>query len=163
MLYIVFGLPGTGKTYFSKQLAQERGAIYLSTDVIRSELNLTDDYSEEAKAKVYDRLEEKMSVQFMIGHTVVLDGTFHKQSNRARFRERAQSMGKDVYFIEMTTGEDCIRKRLEKKRPYSQANFDVYLQLKKAFEPMKEPHLILKSDDLDNEDMLNKVNTLLHE
>ncbi len=85
MIIMVFGLPGSGKSYFSRHLQQETGAGYFNTDMIREELNLKGIYSEKAKQLVYDKLVEKASEQLDKGLDVIVDGTFHKQKRRDLF------------------------------------------------------------------------------
>jgi len=36
MIIIVFGLPGSGKSYFASKLAERINARYINSDVIRS-------------------------------------------------------------------------------------------------------------------------------
>ena len=37
MILIIFGLPGTGKSYLSEQMAEKTEAVWLNTDKIRKE------------------------------------------------------------------------------------------------------------------------------
>jgi predicted kinase len=35
MIVLVYGLPGTGKTFFARHFAKETGAVHLNTDLVR--------------------------------------------------------------------------------------------------------------------------------
>lgn len=58
-LVLVVGLPGTGKSTFSRALAAELGARHLNSDVIRVETGLRGKYTPEDKAKVYEELRKR--------------------------------------------------------------------------------------------------------
>ena len=96
--------------------------------------------------------------------TVVLDGTFYKNSLRKKFEEAAAKYNEDIIYMEVIAEEDIIKERLSKPRQYSEADFEVYLKLKSTAEPMTKNHLVLKSSGNNIESMLSQalhyINTL---
>lgn len=151
---MVLGLPGSGKSYFSSRLAQKINAEYLNSDKIRKDLFPVRTYSESEKNAVYKALLEKMQEATDKGKDVVVDATFYKNEIRDKF---ISNIKEKVNFIEVWADEEIIRKRLKKKRRYSEADFQVYEFIKQQWEPLKHPHLKLKSTNDNINDMLQKA------
>jgi predicted kinase len=151
---MVFGLPGSGKSYFAKRVAQMLSAKYISSDWVRKEISNAPDYSFEAKAMVYDELLRRAVEAVEHGKAVVADATFYTNDLRQKFINHAQK-ATDVFLIEIFAEEDIIKKRLEQKREDSDADFSVYKAVKKAWEPFDtDKHLVLKSTNDNITDML---------
>jgi predicted kinase len=154
MIILVFGLPGSGKTFFSRHLKNGINACHLNTDIVRHEMNKGGQYDAKTKLEVYNRLMDKVAEKLNNGWNVIIDGTFHNQDRRKEIAEFASENGHDIYFIEIRASEQNIKKRLEKKREYSEADYEVYLQIKKEFDPYPEPHLVLWSDSQNIDEMV---------
>lgn len=162
MLILVYGLPGTGKSYFSRKLKNILSANYLNTDVIREEIGKKGDYSEESKQLVYNKLYNETRNFLDKGEDLIIDGTFHKKERRTRLREIADETGHKFYSILMKADEDTIRKRLQKERKYSEAGFEVYEKIKAEFDEVTEGPLVLWSDRESIDEMLRKVKKFLY-
>jgi predicted kinase len=154
MIVIVFGLPGSGKSYFAEQLAKIMDADYVNSDRIRRELFLERTYSEKEKFKVYEAMLSKMQDAIDSEKDIVLDATFYKNAMRQLFVKNAT--GK-VFFIEVWANDEVIKERLKKSRPYSEADFEVYKLVAKQWEPFEENHLKLKSTNDNIDAMLQKA------
>jgi predicted kinase len=162
MIIVVYGLPGTGKSWLSRRLAREFHAIHLNTDIVRDELGKKGDYSQASRYQVYDHLLELAGERLKQGHNVILDGTFHKKEKRAAIREIAGKLGKDLFSLEMKASEKTIAGRLEKRRDHSEADFDVYLKLKGESDYAEEDRLILFSDAETEEEMITRVKDYIY-
>ena len=156
MIIIIFGLPGSGKSYFASRLAMQLGATYVNSDELRMEMVADRTYTENEKNMVYDAMLKAMSEAVAAGKPIVLDATFYKKSIRKRFEHKARHMGQRIIYIEVTAPEDIIEDRLKIPRTYSEADFDVYLKIRKVAEPLKADHLILESSN-------NNIVSMLHE
>lgn len=156
MIIIVFGLPGSGKSFFASQLARKLNAGYINSDELRRELFTVRTYTEQEKMDVYERMREKMNNAIQHHVTLVLDGTFYRESIRKTFRGDVPDKN-DLWFIEVTASEPVIRTRLAKPRLFSEADFEVYKKIKSQWEPMKEDHLVIKSTNSNIEEMLKKA------
>jgi predicted kinase len=153
MIIVVFGLPGTGKSFFARQLQKKLNASYFNTDIIRDELGRKGHYDKNSKKLIYERLAEKTSEEVVKGAGVIIDGTFHKRELRDDFRQIAAKLDQKIYLVEVKASEQTVKKRLNEKREYSEADYKVYRQIKSEFEPEEEPHLILWTD----RDDINKL------
>jgi predicted kinase len=161
MIVIVFGLPGSGKSFFASRLAGIINADYINSDRIRKEMFKKRTYSEQEKAAVYHAMLEKMKEAIHQSRNLVLDATFHKSETRKPFIEEPE--GKEsIFVIEVIADENITRKRLKKNRPDSEADFEVYKLIKQQYEPLNKKHLLLESTDENIDDMLQKAAAYLH-
>lgn len=104
MLVAVGGLSGTGKSVLAKTLAPfispEPGAILLRTDVIRKQLFgvqetarlPTEAYDPGAGNRVYDAMMRRAARIVSHGYSVVLDGVFAREGERAAVAALANTM-----------------------------------------------------------------------
>jgi predicted kinase len=155
MVIIVFGLPGSGKSYFASALANRIGALYLSSDKIRKELFAVRTYKDDEKEKVYQEI-LKQTVKGTAKNDVVVDATFCSAHWRDIFKERI-TPGHQLKWIEIKAAEELVRKRLSKPRLESDADFSIYRKLRDKWEPMNEHHLILESDNENFEAMISEA------
>lgn len=142
----VFGLPGSGKSYFASRLAARMKAEYLSSDELRKILFPNPTYSPEEKANLYDHLLRRMQRAYRDDRSVVVDATFYKAALRNRFAGAIVELGGHLQFIEVQADEETTRERVSKPREDSDADYAVYLKLKGQFEPLDQDHLVLRSD-----------------
>lgn len=161
MIVIVFGLPGSGKSYFASRLADRIHSGYVNSDRVRKELFEKREYTDQEKKVVYREMLKEMNRAVEQKHDLVLDATFHKKETRDLFIKEAE--GKEtVFFIEVQADEAVIKERLKKARPYSEADYDVYRMISQKNEPLSEPHLILQSTNDNIAEMLEKAVTTLN-
>lgn len=155
MIIIVFGLPGSGKSYFASRLAKKLGARYVNSDVIRNQLFVVKEYSQAEKKKVYSEMVREMKKAIQQNGNIVLDATFYKKSVRKKFSVAVKEFGQSIIFIEVWADQKVIIERLSRKRRHSDADYSVHLYIKEVFEPMKREHLILQSTQINIDEMLD--------
>ena len=156
MVVIVFGLPGSGKSYFASRLAKKIQADYINSDRIRKEMFKKRTYSKEEKEAVYLKMLDTMKEDVDQNRNVILDATFHKKETRQPFIKEMEKKG-GVYFIEIIAAESITRERLKRKRRYSEADFKVYKIISSQNEPLKKSHLVLQSTNSNIKEMLEKA------
>lgn len=156
MVVIVFGLPGSGKSYFASRLAKKIQADYINSDRIRKEMFKKRTYSKEEKEAVYLKMLDTMKEDVDQNRNVILDATFHKKETRQPFIKEMEKKG-GVYFIEIIAAESITRERLKRKRRYSEADFKVYKIISSQNEPLKKIHLVLQSTNSNIKEMLEKA------
>lgn len=156
MIVVVFGLPGSGKSYFASRLAEEISANYINSDQLRMEMFKTRTYSASEKAAVYNAMLLKMTEAAKGKKDLILDATFHEDETRKQIIKEAEGKSK-IIFIEVWANENITRERLQRERPYSEADFNVYKYIQRNWEPMTKSHLVLESTDGNIEEMLEKA------
>ena len=154
MIVVVFGLPGSGKSYFAERLAKKLDSRYVNSDRLRRKMFPTRSYSEREKAMVYSAMLDDMEKSIANKEKLVLDATFHSQASRKPFIDKA---AEGIVFIEVQADEQIIKHRLQKTRQYSEADFEIYKLIKGAWEPLEVPHLILKSTNDNIDSMLQQA------
>ncbi len=76
----------------------------------------------------------------------VIDGTFYKESLRIKVKRIADKFNAVFLLIMITCPEDLIKERFQirekrEARTLSDADYDIYLQLKQRFQPTKLSHI----------------------
>jgi len=145
MIIMVFGLPGSGKSYFAERLVKVYKAAYLSSDRVRKEISNDPEYSEDQKLRIYESMLSRIENLCKENAFVVLDATFYKKSIRQQFIEKADLIYQQLVFIEVQASEGIIYDRVSRPRDRSDADFEVYKTIKRQFEPLEESHLVLQS------------------
>ena len=161
MIVIVFGLPGSGKSYFAAHLANKINADYINSDKVRRAMFDTRTYSINEKLSVYSEMLTQMKEVVKQNKNLVLDATFYNNDIRKKFLDEAVDAG-SIFFIEVKAEESIIRKRLQEKRVDSEADFEVYKKVKKQWEPLHLDHLVLQSTNDNINEMLYKAADYLH-
>jgi aminoglycoside phosphotransferase family enzyme/predicted kinase len=130
-LSITFGLSGSGKTTRSSaMLLADRTAttIRLRSDIERKRLYGLDAedsshsaigagiYSEDAGARTYERLAALAASMLADGWSVIVDATFLRHSERARFRSLAQSLALPFAIIGCHAAIDVLQQRVGRRR-----------------------------------------------
>jgi len=156
MIVFVFGLPGTGKSYFASRLAKMIGASYVNSDRVRKERFAQRTYSYNEKKVVYDTMLARTKEAIATGQNLVLDATFHKKETRDTFMKQLSDQ-EEVFYIGLHSPESTIKDRLKKSRPYSEADFEVYKLIQQQWEPFNENHLVLELTNNNIEEMLLKA------
>lgn len=162
MIILVMGLPGSGKSHFASRFAALIGAEYISSDRIRATLFSSTSYSRKEKLMVYEGMLDQAARAAEQGRDVVLDSTFYTREVRKRFLEALQ-IRHDLAFIEVVADEGLIKERLKRPRLDSDANFEVYREIKEEWEPFDLPHLVLRSSNENIDNMLDQAVAYLQE
>jgi uncharacterized protein len=149
-LFLVCGLPATGKTALARAMAGRLGGVVHSSDRIRKELvglestkraGATQDtgiYAPDLTQQTYARLLELADTDLAAGTPVVLDATFRRVNDRRLAYALADARGVRCRTIECQCAEPVVRARLERRTASdegaSDADWAVYLQHRATFE-----------------------------
>ncbi len=147
---VVFGLSGSGKSFIADILYRDFGYEWLRSDAIRKEMmgiapeeSASADfgkgiYTEDITKKVYKRMLDRAQELIKKGKRVVLDATFLRSYQRKMALERFP----DALFLLIDAPEEEIRRRLNRRKDISDADYSIYLKQKEVFEPPKEVDFI---------------------
>lgn len=160
MIIVIFGLPGTGKTYVGNLLRDEFGFFFYEGDK-----DLTRDIK---KAILEKRIfTDPMRNDFfkkLIGSVLkisenhknlVVAQTFIKEKYREQFLEKFP----DAIFVLVKTNKKLREERLSKRKSVN--DLDYIREMVKIFEEPKIKHVVLENDTKGKEELKQKINQIL--
>jgi aminoglycoside phosphotransferase family enzyme/predicted kinase len=160
-LVVMMGLPGVGKTYLARRLAERMDAFHFLSDSIRKQLlgipvgrRQTEDYGSgiyqgNISGKTYAELLRRSQVFLSSGFSVIADATFLSEDSRRQARAAAAKAGVPVLFVFADCSERTIRSRLKRRAgeySFSDATLDVYRAMKSRFKPPMASRGIVRID-----------------
>jgi predicted kinase len=144
---IICGLPGVGKTTLANDLAPLINAVVLSTDRIRKELIPKPTYKKQEKKLVYNVLLIVAKYLHKAGIDCILDATFNTENSRKELRKKLGLSQEQICIVECICPEDVVISRIkDRKNDYSDADISIYKKMKRTYEPIKEEHIILDTN-----------------
>jgi len=156
-MWITHGASGSGKTTGSQQIVEQQGAIRVRSDIERKRLFKTSKadqfgsevgsgmYSPSASEVTYERLSEIASCVLQSGFDVIVDATFLRHSDRARFRRLAESEGAEFRILDFQADEAMLQQRITQRRLNRNDASDATLEVLAAQLRTQEP---LTSEEL---------------
>ena len=140
MLYILTGLPYSGKTTLTKELINRFGFFKVSMDDVIDEKGFeVEDMTQEDWNTVYSEGYEKLKKLLQEGKTVVLDLGNLKRSERQTARNIAESLGKNFKVIYLNIPVEEIKKRWEINEKTQERGQLEEVSLKRALDMFQEP------------------------
>lgn len=124
-LIIVFlGFPGSGKTYFARQLAKELGAVTLNSDALRlsmfGSLEKIEDIRKKQRSRLYDDVFGAMDYAarqvLFAGYSVIYDAQQSKRENRRGIEKIADEAGATPVLVWMKTSREVALRRGQERQ-----------------------------------------------
>ena len=106
-LFMMVGIPSSGKSYIREKIAERENAIIFSSDIVRAKLNM-DPSKDDQNIKLFDLMYEMIKEELSKGNNVLLDSTNTYRKYRKPF---LQSLDEDVEVIGvlmMRQIENCL-------------------------------------------------------
>ncbi len=110
-LFLICGLPGSGKTTIAQTIERQHNAVRLAPDEWMARIvgDGWDHERREAVEKVQWTLGQRL---LMLGLNVVLENGFWRREERHTYRARARELGADSRLIYCDVGRDELKRRL---------------------------------------------------
>lgn len=127
-LILIGGLPGTGKSTVAGLLADELGAVLMSSDRVRKELAGTSPsdpagagyregiYSPEHTRRTYGELLRRAGKLLGQGETVVLDASWIRDSDRAEAEMCARASHSEIVSLQCVAPRELAAQRMRTRR-----------------------------------------------
>jgi len=143
VMILLYGFPGSGKSYFARQLAENLQAAHIHGDKIRHELFEEPQYDKQENA-IVKQLMQYMSEEFLsAGMSVIYDVNVGRSGYRRELRELARKKGADtlVVWFQMDADTAFVRASKRDKRKADDKYSLVYTQemFKKYISGMQQP------------------------
>lgn len=155
VLWVVCGMPASGKSTIAGVLSQKLISPVFHSDVVRKTLfqqkvnggNPTafgrGIYSKSATSLTYQHLIRSAQHALEQGKSVVLDATFQSRRRRREASMAAREVSAEILFVECRAPERLLKKRLKKRETepsVSDARLFHLDDFKQRFEPLDEIH-----------------------
>lgn len=127
ILCITHGFSGSGKSYASRRLAAQLGALHLRSDVERKRLAGLDPtaysgaqlvsgmYHPDFTQRTYQKLLDDARTILTAGFPVIVDATFLKRALREKFQELARLSKCPFLILDFQAPQEILRQRIQKR------------------------------------------------
>jgi predicted kinase len=143
-LIIVSGLPGTGKSYFCRQLAQRLPAVILESDSLRKALFPSPGYSAAESRRLFQACHLLIERLLGKGIPVIFDATNLSEHNREYLYRIAERLGAKLVLVRVEAPPDLVQARLKERALVSEASSDadwaVYQRMKPKSQRIRRRH-----------------------
>jgi predicted kinase len=152
-LVMAVGLPGSGKSTFSRKLARGSGATLLESDALRKALFVEPTYESEESARLFDALYGAAKELLQTGASVIVDATNLRERDRQRGYEVSAEMGCEILVLHFRAPEAVIAQRLTGRTLHmdpednSAAGIAVYQRMAQTEEPLTREHWDIDTAD----------------
>ena len=117
-LFLICGLPGSGKTTLAKQIERDRSAIRLSPDEWIEPIlaDVTDIAERDRLRSPIESLQWDLAKRLLaLGQNVILENGFWSRAEREAYRAEAEALGASVALHYLDVGRDELWDRLQKR------------------------------------------------
>jgi predicted kinase len=133
---IVSGLPGTGKSFFCRKLAEKAPFLILESDAMRKVLFPSPSYSAEESARLFTALHGLIEELLSRGISIIFDATNLIEQHRERLYHIGDKIGAKLIIVRIEAPSDVVYQRLQKREnggnleDKSDADWNVYKRMK---------------------------------
>jgi len=145
-LIMVSGLPGTGKSFFCRKLAERLPFLILESDALRKQLFPAATYSIEESAHLFRTIYQLTEHLLKKGIPVILDATNLEERHRERLYNIAERLSARLILISVQAPPELVQIRLKKRiavksvQDNSDADWEVYRKMQATAEKIKRRH-----------------------
>jgi hypothetical protein len=145
-LIVVSGLPGSGKSYFSRRLAERLPLPIIESDAMRQILSAKPDYSQAESGRLFRACHALIDELLSKGISVIFDATNLIERNREQLYRIADSAGAKLIMVRLDAPTEVIQQRLERRRngddpnDKSDADWQVYRKMTATAEKIRRNH-----------------------
>ncbi|MBI2847193.1 MAG: ATP-binding protein [Chloroflexi bacterium] len=149
ILVLVIGLPGTGKSFLSRRLAERFPFLILETDALRRVLVQQPQYSAEENARLFRACHAIIEELLERGIPIIFDATNLVEHHRERLYHIVEQNKGKLILIRVKASSETVRerlnKRLEKVTPedHSTADWTTYQRMRSSVEAIPRNHFVV--------------------
>jgi len=159
---VISGLPGTGKTFFSRKLAEKQPFCILESDGLRKTLFPSPNYSATENARLFAACHSLIEWLLENGVSVIFDATNLSEHNREHLYRISDRTGARLVLVRVEAPPEVAYQRLQARKNRilpenkSDAGWEVYRQMKPRAEKIRRNHFAVDTSR-DITPVINKV------
>ncbi len=148
-MVVVSGLPGSGKSYFSRRLAEQMPLLVVQSDSLRRTLFPKPTYSREESARLFAACYELVEEELRRGASVLIDATNLVEDHRERLYNIADQLEVKLVLVWIEAPPEVVFQRLQSRcagmdpQDHSTADWEVYRRMKSTAEPIRRNHYVV--------------------
>jgi predicted kinase len=133
---VVAGLPGAGKSYFSRRLAERLPSVIVESDALRKALWPEPTYSTRESQRLFSACHRLIEQLLSEGIGVILDATNLQERHRERLYRIAERLRVKLILVWVEAPPGVIRERLRERsrgvdlQDHSEADWGVYRRMR---------------------------------
>ena len=147
VLIVVSGLPGTGKSFFSRRLAERVSLLILESDALRKILFSLPSHSAGESSQLFQKIHLLIEKLLKEGISLILDATNLSERFRERLYSIADRTNARLVMVLVEAPPEVVRQRLEGRagdpEDNSDADWSVYCQMISSVERISRNHYIV--------------------
>lgn len=146
---IVSGLPGTGKSHFSRKLAEQLPSVILESDTLRKRLYPSPTYSAQESHRLFNACHRLIEELLDSGITVILDDTNLVEQHRERLYLISQRLKVKQIIVRVEAPREVVLQRLQGRSrgidrgDNSDADSGVYQRMRARAERIRRNHFVV--------------------
>jgi len=161
-LIVVSGLPGSGKSYFCRKLAQRLSFPILEGDALRKVLFPSPSYSPGESNRLFQACYLLIEELLRRGIALIFDATNLIERHRERLYHIADQTGTKLIIVRVEAPAELVRQRLENRTigasplDRSEADWKVYQKMESSAQKIRRNHFAVDTSR-DIAPVINKV------
>ena len=142
---VVSGLPGTGKSYFCKKLAERLPFLVLESDALRKTLFPAPAYTPQESSRLFRVIHNLIEGLLKKGIPLTLDATNLSEQYRERLYNIADRLNAKLIMVRVEAPPELVHERLKARseknsESKSDADWAVYQKMKPAVQKIRRNH-----------------------
>ena len=146
---VVSGLPGTGKSYFSRNLGERLPSVIVESDALRKKLFSSPTYSAQESHRLFDACHRLIEELLRSGITVILDATNLVRQHRERLYHISQRLQVKLIVIQVEAPRELVLQRFHGRsrgvdpEDTSEADWSVYQRMRTRAERIRRNYFVV--------------------
>lgn len=146
---VVSGLPGTGKTFFCRKLADKQPFYVLESDEMRKVLFSSPDYNPAESARLFAAVHSLIEWLLKNGVPICFDATNLSEHNREYLYRISDRAGARLVLVSVEAPPAVAYQRLQARKngvipdTKSDADWEIYRQMKPKAEKIRRNHFVV--------------------
>ncbi|MBM4452140.1 MAG: ATP-binding protein [Chloroflexi bacterium] len=146
---VVSGLPGTGKSYFCRELAEKTPFCIVESDALRKVLFSSPSYSQEESTRLFDACHALIGQLLQDGISVILDATNLSEYHREHLYAISSRTKAKLVLVRVEAPSELVYERLEVRdrgihpEDKSDADREIYRRMQSRVDRIRRNHLVV--------------------